>query len=385
MSIHQLLNKTNILVALSILLSKTLYFETYGANILILVFIGLILLSKRELLQSKLSKTYFFYFVLILIWILLNPFAKLTSSIAIISTLLLGLIISQTMSLDEYAQKYISIITFLCAVSLLKYPIIGLGIKGGLFNPFHTLTNVNYSNYGLFGILEENTIFFNTLRNNSIWYEPGAFAVFINIALLLAFLLKIQLNKKYLILLIAMISTFSTAGIIAFAVISSFTYKSILKSKLSFVFIIITLFFSISKIDFANSVFNKLDTSNASTSSRIKDIRFNWNAFTRYPIFGVGYGNESILNELKKEIPFGTGSNTFGNFLMYLGFGSILIFFPLFTPPIKTGTKRSIQYQIAILLIFLSQGFQLILIFWILLGFSLKKFSLQSLKHKAIQ
>ena len=180
----------------------------------------------------------------------------------------------------------------------------------------------------------------NLLRNQGIFWEPGAFQTFLNIALLITlfskkFETKIR-NYYTVILYIALITTFSTTGyatgivlLVTFFLEQTFSNKNINKNKhKSIMFIVFIIFLSsviYLTIPLGNKyqVFSKLDelenpSSNmlSSTSVRLNAIKYTFLTFLNNPIIGVGY---TKLSEIANIIGFKMFTNTPMNWLTIFG------------------------------------------------------------------
>jgi hypothetical protein len=193
----------------------------------------------------------------------------------------------------------------------------------------------------------------NLFRNQGIFWEPGAFQTFANIAILITiFNNKLTDKKKMLyisILYIALITTFSTTGyatgaliLIAFFAeqLLSRTQRNRKKYKYLRYIFILTIVASLIYINIPSGnkylVFSKLtELANPSTnilsttSVRVNAIKYTFIAFFNNPITGIGY---TKLSELANNIGFMMFTNTplnwFAIYGLFLGllynFGMVL-------------------------------------------------------------
>lgn len=224
----------------------------------------------------------------------------------------------------KFREVYFKVIFFLSLTSLFFFFASALGIH---FPPL--------ASYG-----DRNSIFIYTqfkeintgeylLRNSSMFWEPGAFQGYINMAFLL-FLPQLgelwkQHKRMMVTIIIALITTFSTTGYIAFAVIMLsylFYYKKGSKSTSTIYFFIalILISYSFLKLDFLG---NKLGIGNDSQEAtrfggdRIANLSDTFPMIYESLLFGHGLSQESAS---KTENGFSNGWAAYLFFMGLLGF-----------------------------------------------------------------
>ena len=145
-------------------------------------------------------------------------------------------------------------------------------------------------------------------RNFGIFWEPGAYSIYLNVALYFE-LFENKFNPKRIILLVATIlSTLSTLGIVCMAILfcAFLTTDNKVSSKRVKTLVLIAgafglVFLVIYGGDFIYHVFNKLsfsgNTVNDSTAVRINAIIYPFNTFLSEPYFGVGYDQYLFIQE----------------------------------------------------------------------------------------
>ncbi len=229
-------------------------------------------------------------------------------------SLSIGSVIGSTMELvlayfvlqlvgDNFVSSYVRTVVFLAAFSLFGFLTDSLHLFDGLIRLLpHVEASSNRSGYG--GILYiYRGMGMKLDRNASIFYEPGAYQVFLNTALFMLFLAntKIITARKWvyaLILMIALITTQSTTGaIIFFALLGLVMIKSKLISAnakiglISALVVVVAIFAAqfryviIEKIEHYADIQDITDSSNRRSFDMMVDLE----VFKRN-IFGVGHG-----------------------------------------------------------------------------------------------
>ncbi len=186
------------------------------------------------------------------------------------------------------------------------------------------------------------------LRNAGMFHEPGAFAVFIDLAITINILKTGKLfTKKNIIMLIALATTFSTAGILAFLLIMGVYYFILKKNDPIKFFLILTItipvFIGIWQLPFVK---NKIEyqfkdqttaSLNTATSGRILGARKAIYVLTKYPVTGRGLIISSRVESFHSAEKAGYG---YMNYFSQLGVIFSIVFIILF---IK-GMKRISYY-----------------------------------------
>ncbi len=75
-----------------------------------------------------------------------------------------------------------------------------------------------------------NFIEFKIYRNTGLWWEPGAFAIFLNLTFIFLLINNNLSKSKFLLLSVVIFSTASTAGLIAYLILT-FLYLNIIFKK----------------------------------------------------------------------------------------------------------------------------------------------------------
>lgn len=360
----------------AILVSKSLYYETFGQNILVLIVLFLVLayVIREAILDSfKISLSSLIFYICLVLVILINPNKALSTSILLITSITTSLLFVNVIPLSKFTDVLYGIMKLLMISSLFRYFIIVLDVPS-LLPVFTSIMGVNYKNYILFGVLENPGTYFNLIRNNGLWWEPGAFQVMINLSFLLGLAFKKISNKDYLLYLIVIISTFSSAGLVIFCILSFIYFRNRLNKKFLILLMIVCIPILISTAFVENVIINKFTLENASAKSRFNDLTLALQIFKDYPVLGIGAGNTEIVEDYKLVYDYGTGSN--GIFYLITNFGlfSVLFLFPTLYPNYKILFQKRdrLLIYLSLVLIFFTQNFSIILIYSIMHQYGLK-------------
>lgn len=221
------------------------------------------------------------------------------------------------------------------------------------------------------------------IRNTGIFAEAPMFSLNIVIALAIEIFLKKDFSKKYcLLLIVTLLTTASTTGLIicAFIIFMYFWLrKSIDTSKFNIKYLIV-VFLSIFLIFVVYSLLiDKQKT--ASYYARMDDYIASYKAWMDYPILGNGYKNSDAIifymsNFRKNNIGL---SNSI---MVLLAQGGIYLFLLYLIPALKTfkyglKTKNNniIIFDIIIIMLFATTIFMYkpLIFYFLALGYSLQK------------
>lgn len=299
------------LVFLSIALSGFIFF--YHSKIFLICgtfFSFLIFKSRGKVFDSGANKYFFFILILFLAQSLLFNFFSLLSLGGLLMIVLFPYFIIKSVG-KNYIPIYINIIYFFTTISFFFY------IPSFLSNNIHSLISKIPGILGTDPDNLQNFILYtwepysnNYLRNSGPFWEPGANAGFIIIAIVLnVYKNKIIFSKKNLVFFFAILSTFSTAGYAALAIFL-FTYFLMNKKLVYKVFFIpillISAWYSYFNLEFMSEKVNK----NVEYAANKKDLSSGRGRFTsavldmediiKYPITGRGR-NEATRYEKQGE------------------------------------------------------------------------------------
>lgn len=225
--------------------------------------------------------------------------------IIIVSCIFIAFIVSSVLVYPTFQYYFTGIIDFLCLFSLVALALYIICPSIAEILPVVKRSRgITYYN-GLFAILSNNPY---ATRNYGIFWEPGAFAIFINIVLyhhLFSANSRIDI-KRVVLYTFTIITTLSTLGIICMMILFGVlmcTQAGISKRHkliLGMGLFAAGLYLVFSNSDFMFHVFGKLNFSekiNSSTGVRLNAVKYPLQAFLTSPLVGIGYDAFLILQE----------------------------------------------------------------------------------------
>ena len=274
-----------------------------------IVAVGLIIVTRlqKTILSnpffSRLNRTFLFFVLSLILPIIYGNFNAKQMIVTLVPWVV-GYLFTLFVSYQEFKDVFLSIVRFLAVYSLITFAL-------GIILP---------DLIALLPAVEKNgTLYYNTVfsvvsntsfvsRNFGIFWEPGAFSIFLNVALYFE-LFENKFNAKHILLLaVTILSTVSTLGIVCMVIlfaaflttdkyVSSSRIKSLIVTVGALGLVVLILYGG----DFIYNTFNKLDMSgttiNESTAVRINAIIYPGSAFLESPIFGVGYDDYLFIQE----------------------------------------------------------------------------------------
>jgi len=155
---------------------------------------------------------------------------SLSSVISSTIKILIAYLIVRTVG-ERFIDTYVKVIVFLAVISLFGYVIDMFNLFDGFIRKLPRVGDMGYE-----GFLYVYRFSWHITRNNSIFFEPGAYQAFLNAALFMLFFVRTGFSPKrkniYAVILIAtLVTTFSTTGFLIFLImVPLFLYKSELLS-----------------------------------------------------------------------------------------------------------------------------------------------------------
>ena len=276
-----------------------------------------------------------FYGIVILIFILqifnLSYFSY-PAAVNIISKWFLGLFVIRKVGL-RFRITYLKVMYF---VSLISF--IGMFITLTGYYPGIPVNDNKYLTLFFHNIHNTNNL---SSRNSGMFWEPGAFQGYI-IMVPLMFIDNLSLlwrrYKRYcIVLLIALVTTFSTTGYIAFAMIMVYYVTIKIKNKFARVLLVpvllLSMFYAYTNLDFLGDKIDKnieRATSGKVTVDRLGSAILDWHYIKKNPITGNGLADVTRYEDhlMYKEL-IGGFSNGFTDVVAKFGIIFILLYLML--------------------------------------------------------
>lgn len=257
----------------------------------------------------------------------------------LISFFCLAIIFSSAYSAERWCRAYVRVMSLIAVCSLGLYVI--TMAAPSVINILPKVTNSKG--------LEKGTVFFAVTptenRNYGCFWEPGAFQTYILLAFIIeVFKLNAESKKRIAILLLTLVTTFSTAGYAAMviaivAVMMSGVTNSALGKNTRRIIILALIAGAVSYYIIKNvypqlyyTLFGKLEdygtnkTENSSTGVRMNSIIDVFKVYAENPVFGVG--NTEMKRLFKDMYGHSMVTCTYANWFAYFGtlFGCLMIY-----------------------------------------------------------
>jgi len=169
------------------------------------------------------------------------------------------------------------------------------------------------------------------LRNSGPFWEPGAFAGFLVIALIFNFIQTQDFwHKKNKLLMIGLLSTFSTTGILSLFVLIAGYFLSNRKVYVKIITIPLVLllgFYAFNTIDIlGKKISEKMDIENAEYNTRFKSAVLDIRDTIENPILGLGRNIETRFKGEKDPVKIHR-NNGVTDFMASVGFLTFILYF----------------------------------------------------------
>lgn len=308
---------------------------------------------------------------------------EMKQTIVIITAIAIGWLFTNVVSYSNFKTLYTRIMFFLAVFSLITFAvsIVAPQLVKLLPQIVRQSGGTNYYNAFFSVICNSNYV----SRNYGIFWEPGAFSIFLNIGLFIELFQQKASIKNVAVLCLAILSTLSTLGIACMLVLvmgyvsnrQSFVRKGIKKFILFLMFCFV-LYLIIDGEEFIFHVLGKLKINdgkiNTSTSVRFDAFVYMGKAFLSSPLWGVGYAE---FLHIQESYCSGMATFTFMNLLATYGMiGGILPIvgcFKFFLKNIKGFAPVLAMFGFAVM-IFSTENFMQITLLYIIMfyGFCAK-------------
>ena len=382
------------IVLLLILGSGAVFFQEYnhiGFVFISFVIFAQLLLPRKSLYlnENYLAFLLLLSFTILLTMVLNNDLQKIFSYLNLTAHIIIPFLIPILFDFKFFARTYTKLVVFLSFSSLIIFFLI-LTFGNSFLSVFPRtfgLTGVEYYNLFLY-VVEAKSAFYGldfVSRNNSIFWEPGAFQGFLTLGLILEiYYFKSARKINIFILVAASLSTFSTTGYIVLIIFILFSVlpkyiKKISTGKLlnKDMFIVISgllVFIVLGPIFFAN-IADKFEQGHYSTFVRIASTLSDFSMFLDSPIYGNGISRYSLqIKQVSLQIAgveLGGSNNSLTHHLAMFG---LLLIIPLlgiyagFSVKITDNYLHAIVVFVIVLITHSTQDFFCSLI-WLTVGF----------------
>lgn len=225
---------------------------------------------------------------------------------------------------EKFLEVYTKLIVFLASISIIGYISDQLSLLNGLLQllPYHPSIGPGGRSYGYEGFLYMFRFNEHLPRNNSIFFEPGAYQFFINSALYILFFCNLSLKRRTRlislgILLVTIGTTQSTTGYLATSIImlGGFLYSRPISNKIKLSAIVIgTLTLILLAPVIEGVVFGKLEHYSSIESIRDQSnlrsygLLVDKEIIKKYPL-GLGYEGYFRAFSTIGKITLGRGSS----------------------------------------------------------------------------
>jgi len=313
-----------------------------------------------------------FIAVLVIFQRIILGFVSYPGVFALILKILLGLftfLYYKKKNID-FANTYIKLLAILSAISIPFFLInqfgyYGIKINEGLTKTFILYTSTQKSIYDMSPFV----------RNSGMFWEPGAFAGYLNLALLFVALknrgFKIgNYSKEIIWITVGLITTMSTAGYLVFSLILIiYVLQNYRWGKFVLLpIVVLILFFAFSKFKFLGKKIESQFTQAVEMSGgKVSNTRFgslvmDWQYIKARPLIGNGLSartryrfNPSVV---LKEGNIGNG-NGMSNFIAYWGIPFFLFWiFGFYKFSYKVSGSKKISLIVVLIVFLILQGEQ---------------------------
>lgn len=354
----------------------TVLFGTNGNRIFLFVprimaFLGIFLLPLYTS-PSSLNRKSVFFLLLYCFIVTISVFYNNGDPLTLISRLLfvcLAFQIVRCYNFKDFIAIYDKFLYIISITALVTFVI--SYVAPFLFSLFYMINNENGITFSTFliGSFDYTELNSQLKRMNAIFWEPGAYAIYLCVGLIFRlFYFKKVDKKRCLIYTAALLVTFSTTGIIGFSVILFAYFISINKkgSKLQVLGgVLFTLFlFAAGLLDSIYSLFfSKITNMDPTTVVRISSFINGFQIAFDNPILGVGGRSSEFMPTYAENSGFGSNAmltNTVVHQFANYGFiaGGILLYGTyLFFRKYSAGIAQGLLLFLSLILLYVGEVF----------------------------
>ncbi|MEG0775048.1 O-antigen ligase family protein [Clostridium sp.] len=279
----------------------------------------------EKLFKKKFNAEYVFLFVmtnfLVLSMVANRSYNAYITYIGVLIMIIMGFLIVNFIEFKQFTIIFVNIITFIAVISLI-FMLLNDIIRPYI-NSFKTVEGISASYKNLYIYLYP---LYTPYRNTGIFWEPGAYQVFLNLALCFVLLLKEhkRVFLKISVLVLTILSTSSTTGyILMILILITFilSRKKNNKNILLVIIISISLIYVLSSKTIIDNISTKLmfnGIENASTLQRFYATRADRDIMLMKPLTGIGFSNY-MNTVVTNGFNYGLDITVSANTITYLG------------------------------------------------------------------
>ena len=360
-------------------------------------FIGIKFVANKIII-NRMEYRIVLFFIISNIFTMMGNFEISIIYFKYIALVLIAFYFVQQQSIEKTSAIVVNIMVLLSVISLLFMLIIMFYGKITSFSMVTTENSkVQYYNYLIFFC--PNLLKNITFRNQGIFWEPGLYASY----LLIAMMLEINFSEKtkiwkILILAITLFTTLSTAGILMLPLVILLSIERFVRKKyVSYLFLLIIITIVMTLYVFKDNIiqylvmlnprlFFKLLGNGTTKITRLYAPLLNLNIFLNNPIFGAGYLGATKIFQMEKA-KYYIDSQTSTNFFMLASLGIFGILYTIWwVKSIFANKSFSVVSKILIfLLIFIilnKEPHNELLLTWVILFLLIKNRRKRFLRSK---
>lgn len=256
--------------------------------LLMLLIVAWVIVFKNK--KIKISNTFMLLFLMIsllLMFLFKQEFNYAKEYLGMIIRIIIAFGAVMLIDKEIFMKKFVNIIFYISCISIFFYSI-GVVFPSFIYELPLIFDDVGTGFRCLYIYFYQGVNIWN-FRNTGIFWEPGAFQIFINLALIFEMYYFKSTNKKRMIIFsLAVISTISTVGIsILFLVL----FNKLIKMRSNIKYLIMALLIACIMLSGAiETLFlAKIGTNNASGVDRWAGQMADIEVFLQSPLFGAGY------------------------------------------------------------------------------------------------
>ena len=357
-----------------IFLSKSLYYESYGNNYLLVVFSLLVTILFNPS-KVKADKKIILHILFFLFIVMLNGETEYDSVLVLIARFYIAIYVVYAVSFYRFSIIYVDTLLVISLFSFLSIAVVYFNTPS-ILNDFIATDGRSLRNFIFFAVSDEH-IKYGIYRNIGLWWEPGAFQLFVNLAFFLGILNNYMSKAKYVLFFITILSINSSTGFIVFFLLSLAYFKNnnLFSGWNKAIFLLPLVMFLILNL---NDKFVLGGVLSDSLLSRYYDVLISYNMFLDNIFLGYGFGSE-----IENAIPYGanlighkeyysfvrpTGSDGLTMFIAQCGVMAFILIKPFLFPRYirYDGIVSTFLFSSSLFILFNTQNFSYTLIFTVL-------------------